>query len=298
MEVSSFLKDLQLRWRSWRAVFSPQLVLLELRDDNLKGQSHSARRPGPVTIDTPLPPETCRNGMPVEAEALGDLIGDLLARDNLINAYVLASLPPEASQWRVVEWPSADPLPVNPIAALRKLDPPLNLPYSLADACLDVQPLPGHPKLLLVAATPRKLVKAWEEVFELAGVRLDRLAPAQTCLLAGLTSELTGLAASDLVAVVAPGEEASHLLLLRGDVPVFEKILPSDPEEMAAEFERCVAFYRRQDPSCRGLKVFLSSPWDHADLLVPPGSSTPVEPFHGDYGSLVLQGLASPLVAA
>ena len=298
MEVSSFLKDLQLRWGSWMAVFSPQLVLLELHDDRLKGQSHSARRPGPVTIDTPLPPETCRDGMPLEAEALGDLIGDLLARDKLINAYVLASLPPQASQWRVVEWPSADPVPENPIAALRNLDPPLNLPYALADACLDVQPLPGHPKRLLVAATPRELVEAWEEVFDLAGVRLDRLAPAQTCLLAGLESELKGLASSELVAVVAPGEEDSRLILLRGDVPVFEKILPSDPDELAVEFDRCVAFYRRQDPSCRGLTVFLSRPWDHAKLLVPPGSPTPVEPSHGDYGSLVLQGLASPLVAA
>ena len=298
MEVSSFLKDLQLRWSSWMAVFSPQLVLLELHDDRLKGQSHSARRPGPVTIDTPLPPETCRDGMPLEAEALGDLIGDLLARDKLINAYVLASLPPQASQWRVVEWPSADPVPENPIAALRNLDPPLNLPYALADACLDVQPLPGHPKRLLVAATPRELVEAWEEVFDLAGVRLDRLAPAQTCLLAGLESELKGLASSELVAVVAPGEEDSRLILLRGDVPVFEKIMPSDPDELAVEFDRCVAFYRRQDPSCRGLTVFLSRPWDHAELLVPPGSPTPVEPFHGDYGSLVLQGLASPLVAA
>ncbi len=280
------------------AVFSPQLVLLELHDDALKGQSHSALRPGPVTIDTPLPPETCRAGMPLELEALGDLIGDLLVRDNLINAYVLASLPPEASLCRVVEWPSADPVPENPLAALRTLDPPLNLPYSLADACLDVQPLPGHPKRLLLAATPRVLVEAWEEVFDHAGVKLDRLSPAQTCLVAGLAPELSGLAASELVAVIDPGEESSSLLLLRGNVPVFEKTVPGEPEQMAAEFDRCIAFYRRQDPSCRGLKIFLSRPWEHAELLVPPGSPTPEEAFHGDYGSVVLQGLASPLVAA
>ena len=278
------------------AVFSPQLVLLELQDDSLKGQSHSARSPGPVTIDTPLPPQTCSRGMPLEPEALGDLIGDLLVRDNLINAYVLASLPPEASLWRVVEWPSADPVPQNPLAALRKLDPPLNLPYSLADACLDVQPLPGHPEHLLMAVTPRTVVETWEQVFEIAGVQLDRLAPAQSCLLAGLAPELTLVAASELVAVVAPGEESSRLLLLRGSVPVFEKNLPSEPEEMVAEFDRCVAFYRRQDPSCNGLKVFLSRPWEHGELLVPPGSPPPAAAFHGDYGSLVLQGLASPLV--
>ena len=298
MEVSPFLNDLQLRWRSWKAVFAPQLVLLELQDDCLKGQSHSARRPGPVTIDTPLPPETCVAGMPLEQEALGDLIGDLLARDNLIDAYVLASLPPEASQWRVLEWPSADPVPRDPLAALRKLDPPLNLPYSLSDACLDVQPLPRHPNHLLLAATPRTLVEAWEKVFDLAGVHLDRLAPAQTCLLAGLAPELTGLGESELVAVVAPGEEICRLFLLRGDVPVFEKTLPAEPEQMVAEFDRCVAFYRRQDPSCSGLKVFLSRPWDHAERLVHPGSPSPAEAFCGDYGSLVLQGLASALVAA
>jgi len=280
------------------AVFSPQLVLLELQDDALKGQSHSALRPGPVTIDTPLPPETCRAGMPLELEALGDLIGDLLMRDNLINAYVLASLPSEASQWRVVEWPSAEPLPEDPLAALRTLDPPLNLPYPLADACLDVQPLPGLRKRLLLAATPRTVVEAWEEVFNHAGVKLDRLSPAQTCLLAGLEPELKGVAASELVAVVAPGEESSSLLLLKGNVPVFEKTLPPEPGQMAAEFDRCIAFYRRQDPSCRGLKVFLSRPWDQAELPLPPGIPTPAEPFCGGYGSLVLRGLASPLVAA
>jgi Tfp pilus assembly PilM family ATPase len=279
-------------------VFSPQLVLLELQDDGLKGQSHTAVRPGPVTINSPLPPETCKAGMPLELEALGDLIGDLLVRDNLINAYVLASLPPRASQWRVVEWPSADPVPENPLAAMRTLELPLNIPYDLADACLDVQPLPGHPKRLLLAATPRKLVEAWEKVFDFAGVKLDRLSPAQTCLLAGLAPELMGLEASELVAIVDPGEESSSLLLLRGNVPVFEKTLPSEPEQMAAEFERCIAFYRRQDPACRGLKVYLSRPWDHAELLVPPGIPTPVEAFCGEYGSVVLQGLASPLVAA
>ena len=280
------------------AVFSPQLVLLELQDDSLMGQAHSALQPGPVTIDTPLPPETCRDGMPLEVEALGDLIGDLLMRDNLINAYVLASLPLGASQWRVIDWPKNEPVPANPIAAIRKLDPPLNLPYPLADACLDVQSLPGHPNRLLLAATPRKLVEAWEQVFDLAGVRLDRLAPYQTCLLAGLAPELSGVSTSDLVAVVAPGEEESRLMLLRGDVPVFEKSLPSDPDAMAVEFDRCVSFYRRQDPSCRGLKVFLSKPFDQADRLLPAGGSAPLEPLHGKYGSVVLQGLASPVVAA
>jgi hypothetical protein len=100
------------------------------------------------------------------------------------------------------------------------------------------------------------------------------------------------------VAIIAPGEESSSLLLLRGNVPVFEKTLPSEPEQMAAEFDRCIAFYRRQDPACRGLKVFLSRPWDNAEMLVPPGIPTPVEAFCGEYGSVVLQGLASPLVAA
>jgi len=280
------------------AVFSPQLVLLELQDDSLLGQAHTARKPGPVTIDTPLPPETCRDGMPLEVEALGDLIGDLLVRDNLINAYVMASLPVGASQWRVIDWPNHEPVPEHPIAAIRELEPPLNLPYPLVDACLDVQPLPGHPNRLLLAATPRKLVEAWEEVFDLAGVRLDRLAPYQTCLFSGLAPKLSRVSPAELVAVVVPGEEESRLLLFRGDVPVFEKSIPSDPDAMAAEFDRCVSFYRRQDPSCRGRQVFLSKPFDHADRLVGAGAPPPLEPPHGDYGSLVLKGLASPVVAA
>jgi hypothetical protein len=41
-----------------------------------------------------------------EIEALADLIGELMLRENLHNAHVQASLPEEAVQWRVIDWHS------------------------------------------------------------------------------------------------------------------------------------------------------------------------------------------------
>ena len=76
----------------------PRQVLLELRDDGLKGQVLRHGRPQPVSLEVSLPPLLCLDGRPLEKEPLGDLIGDLLVRDNLIDAFVMASLPPAAVQ--------------------------------------------------------------------------------------------------------------------------------------------------------------------------------------------------------
>ena len=98
----------------------PRQVLLELQDHSLRGQVVLDGKPEPVSLEAPLPPLTVRNGMPLEREPLGDLIGDLLVRDGLIDHFVLAALPPAAAHWRVVVWPFED-WPEDPARALRQI---------------------------------------------------------------------------------------------------------------------------------------------------------------------------------
>ncbi len=283
--------DLEDRLRPLRAQLFPRQLLLELQDDSLKGQLLSGAGPQAVSIDLPLPPLTCLDGQPLEKEPLGDLIGDLLVRDGLLDAVVLASLPEGAAQWRVLDWPY-EAIPDDPIQALRTIDPPLNLTVPLSESMVDVRPLAGSTPRLLMAVAPRKLVDDWIDVFNLAGVQLERLAPAQSCRLAAVSSLLEAAPEDELTVLIHPLPAGAQLLLLRRTEPVFDWRLPQDDDALVREVNRCVTFYRRQDPSIRRLRLLLSSPLPSQDSLqdalgVRAEILTP-EPF----GSLVLQGLA------
>jgi len=283
--------DLEDRLRPVRAQLFPRQLLLELQDDSLKGQVLRGSGPEAVSIDLPLPPLTCLDGQPLEKEPLGDLIGDLLVRDGLLDAVVLASLPERAAQWRVIDWPF-EAIPDDPIAALRTIDPPLNLAVPLSEAMIDLRPLAGSTPRLLMAVASRKLVDDWIDVFNLAGVQLERLAPAQSCRLAAVTSLLEAAPVDELTVLIHPHPAGAQLLLMHRTEPVFDWPLPQDDEALVREVNRCVTFYRRRDPSIRRLRLLLSAPLPSQDSLqdalgVRAEILTP-EPF----GSLVLQGLA------
>lgn len=272
----------------------PRQVLLELHDNFLRGQVMREDGPDPVSLEAPLPPLTIRDGMPLEKEPLGDLIGDLLVRDGLIDHFVLAALPAVAAQWRVVVWPFEE-WPEDPARALRQIAPPLNLPFSLEEAYLDLQPLPGEQRQMLLAAAPKALVDGWIDVFSLAGVQLERLAPAQSCQLAAIAALLEGSPANQLVALlVADSAETHRLLLVRGGVPVFERALLSSGDALAEELERCVAFYRRQDSAVQDLRLLLSEALPERPLLEDRLVVTAEELSSEPFGSLVLQGLSMP----
>jgi Tfp pilus assembly PilM family ATPase len=288
--------DLQDRLRPLKAQIFPQVMLLELNDTSLRGQLMRRRGPEPLSLDVPLPPLTCRGGMPLEKEPLADLIGDLMVRDGLIDAIVLAALPAAAVHWRVIEWPF-DTFPSDPEDALRQVNPPLNLPLPLEAMVLDLQPLPGvGPPQMLMAASPRDLVNGWIEVFSLGGVRLERLAPAQSCQLTALQPLLAEIPASELVVLLDPTPAGLRLVLVRQGLPVFERLLPQAPSDPWAELQRCLAFYRRQDPGVGGLRLLLAGElpgWEQLEeVLGVRAEQLNPEPF----GSLVLQGLAHPEV--
>lgn len=270
----------------------PKLVLLEIRDSGLQGQVlRDDDQPGPLGLRAPLPALTCRDGMPLEKDSLADLIGDLLLSEKQLDAYVLAVLPFEACHWRVLVRPFPEP-PDDPIETLRLLDPQLNLPFSLAEAILDLQPLPGQSDEMLLVASPRRLVEGWIDVFRLAGVKLERLAPAQGCLLAALEEPLRSCEDTDLMAVLVPEENDCLLWLFHRGMPVFERALPLGGDDLIEEMQRCVAFYHRQEPTLRRLRLVLTGPLDDRAALEAAlgveAEELPIAPF----GSPLLRGLA------
>ncbi len=286
------------RWREGlrplQAQMFPRQILLELHDESLLGQVLQDDIPRSTLLEAPLPPLTIRDGLPLEKEPLGDLIGDLLVRDGLIDHFVLAALPPVAVQWRVVVWPF-EGMPEDPARTLRQIDPPLNLPFELDDAYLDLLPLPGDQPQMLLAATPKAVVNGWIDVFSLAGVQLERLAPAQSCQLAAIATLLADAPSEQLVALLDPETSGPcRLLLIRGGIPVFERRISRGGAALVDELVRCIEFYRRQDSAVRGMRLLLTKPLEVRPQLESRLSVTAELLTAAPFASLVLQGLATP----
>lgn len=289
---AGLVDDLRERLSPLRSQVFPRIMLMELHDERLCGQLLKNHLPASDPIDAPLPALTCRQGMPLEKEPLGDLIGDLLVRDGLLDTYLLASLPPQAAHWRVTVWPFKT-MPADPIKALRQLEPDLHLPFTLDEAFLDLQPLAGDPGRMLLAAAPQALVEAWIDVFNIAGAKLERLSPAQSCQFAALQPRLASEPAQRLVVLIDPQPESLRLVLLRAGLPVFERFLGGTSEAQLAELDRCLAFYRRQEPQLRDFSLWLTAPTDLQERLE-RSVGVPAELLDPDpFPSLVLQGLVS-----
>lgn len=293
MEVSELIDDLRERLQPFRTRLFPKQVLLEITDQWLQLQPVVNGQPREGVIHVPLPEFTIQQGKPMQVEALGDLIGDVLLRDGLMEACVMASLPQEAVEWRVIHWASSK-VPENGLEALRRENPELGLPYSLEEATMDLRPLEGEPGKQLMASARREVVEGWIKVFDQAGTTLDRLACPRACRLAALQGQLEGIRAGTLVVLLSRRVGGSQLVAIRDGVPLFEWPLPNQGSALVAEVRRCVAFLQREFGDGGELRLLLDGELEvrgelEATLGV-GGQQLDCSP----YGSLVLQGLAIP----
>jgi hypothetical protein len=293
LDVSELLDDLKERIRPFKTRMFPQQVLLELSETALVGQGYSNGRVAPISINVPLPSLTIKEGVPIEVEPLADLIGDLLVRDGLIDAYVMASLPQAAVDWRVIDWGERE-VPDDGVTELRELAPDLGLPYGLEEAAMDLRPLVGGNGKQLLATTRLEVVENWIKVFHQAGTNLDRLACPQTCRLSALEGLLEELEAGALVVLLTMKEGGAQLLAIRDGVPLFEWPLPAKAADQVGEVTRCVAFLRREFRDVERVELLLEGEMEGLEGLE-EALGVGVRRIQSEpYGSLVMQGLAIP----
>ena len=207
-------------------------------------------------------------------------------------------LPAPACYWRALQWPLSA-WPLEPARQLRELQPDLGLPFALEQGWLDVMPVQGGDVDALVVAIERQLLADWLEVFNIAGVRLGRLVPAQVAWMVGLQERLLAADSTTLVGLLLPEPQALRLLVWRDGVPLYERLLSGELEQWLGQLEACLRFLRWQ----QGMQGMLAR--GSIELLLAAGLAAgqqerlqlgcpqPLELLDsGGYGNLALRGLA------
>lgn len=278
-------------WQPLRSQWLGEAVLLSFEDRVMRGM---ALRQGAISRplwESMLPAQALENGMPELVDELGDFVGDLLLTEKLMGQAVRVALPAQAAQWRVITWPLAD-WPDDPIDALRTIDPDLGLPFALADAAIDLQPLPGRPLRSLLVAAPRALVEAWSAVFEIAGAPLERLLPAQVCLRQALLPKLQAADPRDGILLLHPAGAGCSASLWQQGVPLYGRLFEADDPQLAEKLQQIVAFYRSREAAFNLRQLWLTASLPHHDELA-AALQLPLEQLSfAPYDFAVMQGLA------
>ena len=287
---------LQEEWQTLRSELFPTKVVLDLSDRVLTAQRlPKANQSLDAPWIVPLPAATCRGGRPLQTEALGDFIGDLLLSYGEIKALLSVVLPAPACYWRALQWPLAAS-PLEPARQLRELQPDLGLPFPLEQGWLDVMPVQGGDVDALVVAIERQLLADWLEVFNIAGVRLGRLVPAQVAWMVGLWERLLAADSTTLVGLLLPEPQALRLLVWRDGVPLYERLLSGELEQWLGQLEACLRFLRwQQGMQARGsIELLLAAGLAAGQQeRLQLGCPQPLELLDsGGYGNLALRGLA------
>ena len=288
--LAGLQEGLQGQWRSLRADLFPKVVLLDLSDPQLLiGQALKAGKPVEPIWTAPVPARTCREGLPVAIDALGDFIGDLLLEHSTPDAGLVVALPRELGLWRPLSWPEGAQ-PSMAVEELRERQVNLEWPFSLEAAVLDVQPLEQQPGQSLVVGTSQEALETWIEVFAVAGGSLRHLIPAQACLHVALEAELAEAPAGQLVGLLQPATRDCQLLVWRDGVPEFERTLPLAADRLVPELARCLGFCRsRLGPG--PIRLLQGEPLEAATVIEEQLDLAVEMVDRGEYGSLHLAGL-------
>ena len=182
------------------------------------------------------PDGVCRDGVPLQREAVGELIADLIFDCDCPGTELVLCLPLDAASWCVVDGYGSDGSPGLLPQSLQAVE----LPFDLAESYITASPVQ---EALAVVGVPRSLIQGWCEVAELADVALRRvdwsLTAAQRALL-----QLTQAWAGDLAWLVVE-EKSMRLVVFREGIPEVDHPLEElDPLACQREIRACIAAWQ------------------------------------------------------
>ena len=204
---------------SWQRLLKAQRVLVAVTDQSLiccwmrAGQW--------VWRSGVLPPDCCRDGVPLLPELIGDFLGELLLDCDLPGAQIELLLPHSACCWRLFEAGSSEP--DQGLAAARSYLAGLQESVEPDDLDVSFQQVGDD---WLVVGVPKPVLQAWIDVADMADVPLRRVEWSVLTALRTLQRSLAGDWADDLAWVIqASGQQGCRLVLVRDGVPEVDRLV-------------------------------------------------------------------------
>ena len=238
-----------------------QRVLAVVSDQRLVCSWRS--RLGWVWRSATWPEACCRDGQPLQPEAMGELLADLLLDADLVGTQVELVLPLEACEWRVLDGVDvhqqamAEPT----LAWLDHPNWPLLPTNSYATLCTCGADL-------LAIGVPSVVMQAWIDVVEMADQPLRRVDWTLSSALRGLMLQLNDWQGD--LAWLFPDQRVLRLVLIRAGVPEVDHLIQiAVPDVMRQDLRRAVSAWQSLTSSSPCLGWCLSLP-DHLVAMVVP----------------------------
>ena len=206
------------------------------------------------------PDGVCRDGVPLQREAVGELIADLIFDCDCPGAELVLCLPLAAAAWCVVDGYRLDGSPDLLPQALQAAE----LPFDLAESYVTSSPVQ---EALAVLGVSRSLIQGWSEVAELADLPLRRVDWSLTAAQRAL-HQLTQAWAGDLAWLVVE-EKSMRLVVFREGVPEVDHALEElDPLACQREIRACVAAWQARAWTS-SLGWWFTVPAEQVDVWLP-----------------------------
>ena len=227
------LSELRLAWRRF---VDPRPVLIAVDNTRLVCcWSQGDRWRQRVAM---WPDGVCRDGVPLNREAVGDFIADLILDCDLPGAELVLCLPLNAAAWFVVDADglSSDELTGLLSSSLQSVD----LPFDVDQSYITSSPVQDA---MAIVGVSRSLIDSWSEVAEIADLPLRRVDWSLTTAQRSL-HQFTQAWHGDVAWIVVEGSSI-RLVLLRQQIPEVDHVLPKgDLPACQQEIRECVSAWQ------------------------------------------------------
>ena len=209
------------------------------------------------------PPDSIRDGHPLQRDAISDLLAELLLDCDVVGAQIELVLPIQGSHWRVLD--GVAPEQLKDVSELLATTTDFSWPLDAEDSYLAIAPCVDQ---MLLIGCPRSLLQAWIDVVEMADLPLRRVDWLVSSAQRGLMLEQQAWA-GDLAWVFADAS-SYRLVVSRAGVPELDCLIRlSNNDDLVLELRRRVAAWQALSGSSPQLAWCLCLPQELLTSLEP-----------------------------